>query len=80
MDFTGTGTDQDKNTPLTFLWQFGGSVIANSTVEGPGAETVQYRRYLYGKLYGDRCSGAYRYYSCHPESLPCRVPISRQTG
>jgi hypothetical protein len=36
VDFTGTGTDQDKNTPLTFLWNFGGSGIANSTVEDPG--------------------------------------------
>jgi PKD repeat protein len=35
--FTGTGTDPEGATPLTFRWQFGaGSGIADSTLEDPG--------------------------------------------
>ncbi len=33
--FTGTGTDPDGHTPLTWLWTFGGAA-PNSTVEDPG--------------------------------------------
>ena len=33
--FTGTGTDPDGHTPLTYLWTFGGAA-PNSTVEDPG--------------------------------------------
>ena len=36
VSFTGTGSDSDRNLPLTFLWNFGGG-SANSTVEDPGA-------------------------------------------
>ncbi len=34
--FTGTGTDPDNTIPLTYMWDFGDSGIANSTVEDPG--------------------------------------------
>ena len=37
VNFTGTGTDPDGNTPLTYRWSFGlGSGIADATVEDPG--------------------------------------------
>ena len=37
VNFNGTGTDPDINTPLTYLWDFGsGSGIADSTQEDPG--------------------------------------------
>jgi parallel beta-helix repeat protein len=36
VNFTGTGTDANNNTPLTFAWDFGGGA-ANSAVEDPGA-------------------------------------------
>ena len=37
VDFAGTGTDPDNNTPLTYLWNFGtGSGIADATAEDPG--------------------------------------------
>jgi PKD repeat protein len=40
VNFTGTGSDADNNTPLTFLWNFGtGSGIANSTAQDPGSVT-----------------------------------------
>ena len=38
VSFTGTGSDPDNNTPLTFAWNFGGGAT-NSTVEDPGAVT-----------------------------------------
>ena len=37
VNFAGTGTDPDNNTPLTYLWNFGtGSGISNSTAQDPG--------------------------------------------
>src|SRR5439155_392791 len=39
VSFTGTGTDPDNNTPLTFAWSFGGGA-PSSTREDPGAVTV----------------------------------------
>ena len=36
VNFAGTGTDVGGNTPLTFLWNFGGSGVANSSLEDPG--------------------------------------------
>jgi PKD repeat protein len=36
VNFTGTGSDPNNNTPLTFAWNFGGGA-ANSSVEDPGA-------------------------------------------
>ncbi|CAM2065895.1 PKD domain-containing protein [Sulfidibacter corallicola] len=36
LNFTGTGTDPDNNTPLTYLWDFDGGA-ANSTTEDPGS-------------------------------------------
>ena len=34
---SGTGTDPDNNTPLTYQWNFGaGSGIVDSTQEDPG--------------------------------------------
>jgi PKD repeat protein len=38
VSFTGTGSDPDGNTPLTFLWNFGGGA-ADSPAEDPGAVT-----------------------------------------
>lgn len=35
VSFSGTGTDSDGNTPLTYLWNFGGGAT-NSTSEDPG--------------------------------------------
>ena len=35
VDFTGTGTDPDGNTPLSYFWNFGGGAT-NSTLEDPG--------------------------------------------
>ena len=35
VNFTGTGSDTDGNTPLAYLWNFGGGA-ANRTVEDPG--------------------------------------------
>ena len=37
VDFSGTGTDPDGNTPLTFLWDFGDPAISDSPVEDPGS-------------------------------------------
>jgi lysophospholipase L1-like esterase len=38
VSFSGTGSDSDNNTPLTYLWQFGtGSGIPDSTVANPGS-------------------------------------------
>ncbi len=37
VNFTGTGTDLDNNTPLTYLWDFGDPAIADSTQEDPGS-------------------------------------------
>ena len=37
VNFTGTGTDPE-NSPLTYLWDFGASGIAQSTVQDPGAK------------------------------------------
>jgi len=40
VDFLGTGTDQDGNYPLKYLWKFGsGSEIPDSTLEDPGVVT-----------------------------------------
>ena len=39
VSFAGTGSDPDGNLPLTYLWQFGGSGVPNSTVEDPGSLT-----------------------------------------
>lgn len=39
VNFQGSGTDPDNNTPLTYLWNFGSSGIANSTAQNPGALT-----------------------------------------
>ncbi len=36
VNFTGTGTDPNNNLPLTYLWNFGGAGISNSTLEDPG--------------------------------------------
>ncbi len=36
VNFAGTGTDVGGNMPLTFLWNFGGSSVANSSLEDPG--------------------------------------------
>ncbi len=37
VNFTGTGTDPDNNTPLNYLWSFGsGSGISDSAQEDPG--------------------------------------------
>ena len=38
VNFTGTGTDPDNNTPLTYLWDFGGGATS-STEEDPGDVT-----------------------------------------
>ena len=38
VNFTGTGTDPDNNTPLTYLWDFGASGIAQSTAQDPGSK------------------------------------------
>src|SRR5580765_7825052 len=38
VSFTGTGSDPDNNTPLTFAWDFGGGAT-NSTAQNPGAVT-----------------------------------------
>ena len=40
--FSGTGTDPDHNTPLTYRWNFGDSGIADSTAEHPGL--VQFKK------------------------------------
>lgn len=37
VNFTGTGTDPDNNTPLTYLWNFGNSEIPDSPLEDPGS-------------------------------------------
>lgn len=38
VDFAGTGTDPDGNTPLAYLWSFGaGSGIIDSTSRNPGS-------------------------------------------
>ncbi|HXJ70106.1 MAG TPA: PKD domain-containing protein, partial [Verrucomicrobiae bacterium] len=36
VNFTGTGTDPNNNTPLTYAWDFGGGAT-NSTLQNPGA-------------------------------------------
>ncbi|HKA05377.1 MAG TPA: right-handed parallel beta-helix repeat-containing protein, partial [Acidimicrobiales bacterium] len=36
VNFTGSGTDPDNNTPLTYLWTFGTGGPANSTAQNPG--------------------------------------------
>ncbi|KKW16193.1 MAG: Metallophosphoesterase [Parcubacteria group bacterium GW2011_GWA1_50_14] len=36
VSFTGTGSDTDGNTPLSYLWNFNGGA-ANSTLEDPGS-------------------------------------------
>jgi len=36
VSFTGTGSDPDSNTPLSFAWSFGGGA-ASTTVEDPGS-------------------------------------------
>jgi len=35
VNFTGSGTDPDNNTPLTYAWNFGGGAT-NSTLQNPG--------------------------------------------
>ena len=40
INFTGTGSDPDNNTPLAYSWNFGaGSGIGNSSSEDPGSRT-----------------------------------------
>ncbi|CAM2006664.1 PKD domain-containing protein [Acanthopleuribacter pedis] len=39
VNFMGTGTDPDNNTPLTYLWDFDGGAT-NSTDEDPGNVTI----------------------------------------
>lgn len=36
VSFSGTGTDPDNNTPITYLWNFGNSGIADSSSKDPG--------------------------------------------
>src|SRR6185369_14134501 len=36
VNFTGTGTDPNNNTPLTYAWDFGGGATS-STLQNPGA-------------------------------------------
>jgi len=38
VNFQGSGTDPDSNTPLTYSWNFGGGA-ANSTAQNPGSVT-----------------------------------------
>ena len=38
VNFAGTGTDPDNNTPLSYAWDFGGGA-PNSTLEDPGSVT-----------------------------------------
>jgi len=40
VDFQGTGTDPEDDTPLSYLWNFGDPTIPDSTVEDP--EPVQF--------------------------------------
>jgi PKD repeat protein len=39
MNFQGSGTDPDNNTPLTYAWSFPGGNPASSTAQNPGAVT-----------------------------------------
>jgi hypothetical protein len=39
VSFAGTGSDPDGDLPLTYRWDFGGSGVAPSTAEDPGAVT-----------------------------------------
>jgi lysophospholipase L1-like esterase len=39
VNLTGTGTDPDNNTPLTYRWNFGNAGIADSMAQNPGAVT-----------------------------------------
>ncbi|MCP3981384.1 MAG: PKD domain-containing protein [bacterium] len=39
VDFSGSGTDQDDDLPLTYLWEFGDPGIADATVAAPGSVT-----------------------------------------
>ena len=36
VDFTGSGSDPDDHTPLSYLWDFGSAGIADSTEQNPG--------------------------------------------
>ena len=39
VNFQGSGTDPDNNTPLTYRWVFTGGTPASSTAQNPGAVT-----------------------------------------
>ncbi|MFZ4538044.1 PKD domain-containing protein [Propionivibrio sp.] len=39
VNFQGSGTDPDNNTPLTYSWSFTGGSLASSTAQNPGLVT-----------------------------------------